>query len=430
MLLLGLGLEPEWVEKDALSDGGLYYGSQPGAAPEQALCIPLKPETAAFFSEHRALGGEEMNTIRWDGEDWPIPFGGEGEDIPDVIASAFFWLSGWQEYTTTERDQHGRFPYSASLQAEMSIPLKPLVDVYRAWLGKQFSKLGVSVPGRTWNEKTWAVALTHDIDFIETRKRSRLKSFVSGKVGKAFSNLGKNDPGRSSLYRMKAAEVVRGVAATYFFKGGASTKEDLAYSLGTSWLRQLMAGLTTEGFEIGLHPSYAAYDHPGLLRKELGVLTKAIGRVPRSVRTHFLRWADPSTPRLLDREGFQIDSTLGFSKHEGFRRATCHPFRLFDIHQKRPLDMWEVPLAVMDSTLFSHRGLSPEEATEQIRAVFDAVKRVGGCAVLLWHNTLYDEVNFPGQADVFEKTLDMALADGAFVGSLRDVGREYVVRIA
>jgi len=425
MLLLGLGLEPGWVDKIALNDGGLYYGSQPATAPQSPLCIPLKPETIAYFSERRAPGSEKMSTIRWDGEEWPIPFGDEGEGLPDVIASAFFWLSGWQEYTTIERDQHGRFPYAASLQAEMGIPLKPLVDVYRAWLGEQLAERGVSVPGRRWKGKPWAVALTHDIDFIETRKRSRLKSLVSGRVRKAFSNRGKSDRRRASLYRMKAAEVARRVTATYFFKGGASAKEDVGYSLDRPWLRQFMAGLTTDGFEIGLHSSYAAYDHPGLLRNELGVLTKAIGRVPRSVRTHFLRWADPSTPRMLDQEGFQIDSTLGFSKHEGFRRATCHPFRLFDIHRNRSLDVWEMPVSVMDTTLFSHRGLSPNEATEQIQAVFDAAKRVGGCAVLLWHNTLYDEVNFPGQAAVFERTLDRAPADGAFVGSLQDAIGDY-----
>jgi len=313
------------------------------------------------------------------------------------------------------------------LQAEMDIPLKPLVDVYRAWLGEQLAERGVSVPGRTWKGKAWAVALTHDIDFIETRKRSRLKVFVLGKVGKAFSNLGRSDPRRAALFRMKAAAVARGVTATYFFKGGTSTREDVGYSLDRPWLRKFMAGLTTDGFEIGLHPSYAAYDHPGLLRKELGVLTKAIGRLPRSVRTHFLRWADPSTLRIPDQEGFQIDSTLWFSKHEGFRRATCHPFRLFDLHEDRPANVWEMPLTVMDTTLFSHRGLSPEEATEQIQNIFDAAKRVGGCAVLLWHNALYDEVNFPGQAAVFERTLDVAPADGAFVGSLRDVGRDYMI---
>ena len=427
MLLLGLGLKPDWVEVNALNGRGLYYGSNPDAAPEKALRIPSRPETPAFFSQRRAFRGKEMRVIRWDGEDWPIPFGGKGDNLLDVIASTFFWLVGWQEHTTAERDRHGRFPYAASLQAELDCSMKPLVDVYRAWLGEQLTERGVTVHPRTWNGKSWAVALTHDIDFIETRKRSRLKSFVLGRLGKAFGSLGRDDPKRAAMYRIKAAEVARRVTATYFLKGGASTKEDVAYRLDTPWLREFMAGLRTNGFEIGLHPSYAAYDHPGLLQQELGELTKAIGRTPQSIRTHFLRWVEPSTPRLLEQHAFCVDSTLGFSKHEGFRRATCHPFRLFDLIENRPLDVWEMPLAIMDATLFAHRGLSADAATKQIQVVFKATKRVGGCAVLLWHNTLYDEVDFPGQAAVFEYTLDVALADGAFVASLQDGMRDYMI---
>jgi hypothetical protein len=46
---------------------------------------------------------------------------------------------------------------------------------------------------------------------------------------------------------------------------------------------------------------------------------------------------------------------------------------------------------------------------------------VGGCCVLLWHNTAYDEVDYPGQAAVFEHALDQALAEGAALLSARDV---------
>lgn len=431
MLLLGLGLTPDWIAKDALTEAGLYYGPQPGSVENGALCVALKPETLAFFSARRAITEEECGVLQWDGGDWLLPFGEQGAgvlgELPDVIAAAFFWLSGWQEYTTTERDQHGRFPYTASLQAKLDIALQPLVDVYRAWLGERLSERGVAVPGRTWSGKPWAVALTHDIDFIETRKRSRLMSLVHGKLGEAFAEWGKEDPRRKALYLMKSAEVARRITATYFFKGGASAPEDVGYGLDEPWLRRFMDGLKADGFEIGFHPSYAAYDHPQRLRDELRALKNTIGLPLRSVRTHFLRWVDPTTPRMLDQAGFRVDSSLGFSKHEGFRRATCHPFRLFDLVANRPLEIWEMPLAVMDTTLVSHRGLSGEEATESIQAVFAAAKRVGGCAVLLWHNTLYDEVNFPGQAAVFERTMDAAIAEGAFVGSLRDMVREYVI---
>ena len=34
----------------------------------------------------------------------------------DVVAAAFYLLSGWQEDFSEARDQHGRFPYAASVQ--------------------------------------------------------------------------------------------------------------------------------------------------------------------------------------------------------------------------------------------------------------------------------------------------------------------------
>lgn len=74
----------------------------------------------------------------------------------------------------------------------------------------------------------------------------------------------------------------------------------------------------------------------------------------------------------------------------------------------------------MDTTLFTHRALGPDEAERAIITLLDACRRVGGCCTMLWHNTIYDEVDYPGQAAVFERTLDRMLADGAAVLSVRD----------
>lgn len=115
-----------------------------------------------------------------------------------------------------------------------------------------------------------------------------------------------------------------------------------------------------------------------------------------------------------------MDSTLGFARHEGFRRGTSFPFPLFDVPANAPLDLWELPLAVMDTTLFAHRALGGDEAEQAILDLFAACRRVGGCCVVLWHNTIYDEVDYPGQAAVFERTLDRALAGGAAVLSVRE----------
>ena len=222
---------------------------------------------------------------------------------------------------------------------------------------------------------------------------------------------------------MANAERVRGAGATYFFKTAARGPWDVPYAHDSPYLRALIADLGTT-FEIGLHPSYFGHDHADHLREERDRLAALTTVRPTTVRQHFLRFDPNVTPRLQHDAGFDLDSTLGFSHHEGFRRGTCFPFQVFDTDANRPLGLWELPLVVMDTTLFAHRGLSAEAATAVIDATYATCRRVGGCCVLLWHNTSYDEVDFPGSAAVFEYALDTAIAGGAALPSLRDAARE------
>jgi hypothetical protein len=59
------------------------------------------------------------------------------------------------------------------------------------------------------------------------------------------------------------------------------------------------------------------------------------------------------------------------------------PYRLFDTHAGRPLDLWEVPLAVMDTALFVHGGPGAAGAIDEAMA---GAREAGGACVLLWHN--------------------------------------------
>jgi hypothetical protein len=49
----------------------------------------------------------------------------------------------------------------------------------------------------------------------------------------------------------------------------------------------------------------------------------------------------------------------------------------------RPLDLWEVPLAVMDTALFVHGGPGASDAIGEAMA---GAREAGGACVLLWHN--------------------------------------------
>lgn len=421
-LLDGLGLAPQWVGREGLAGGGLYYGEAPEDAPASALRLRLAPETVAFFVARRPYDGVP-GTL--DGApSLPVLFGGEAEGGihgADVLASAFFWLSGWDETTTPARDVHGRFGVGHALLARLDPSLPPLVDGYRAWLGARLAERAVAVPGRTWGGKRWAVALTVDVDVVRTRRIGQLaRALRAGRVGEGLRALASGDARWEALPAFQALAEAHGARATWFFKAGASTPHDVPYRLEAPRLRRFLETLRGSGHEVGLHPSYAAFDHPCRLAAERDRLARVTGEAPGSVRTHFLRWAEPTTPRLLAAAGFDLDSTLGFSRREGFRRAVATPFRLYDAQADRPLGLRELPLAVMDTTLFEHAALGPETAEARAWAVCDAARRANGCAVLLWHNGPTDPREAATRFAVLARLLDRARADGALVAGLRE----------
>ncbi|MEO0558632.1 MAG: polysaccharide deacetylase family protein [Bacteroidota bacterium] len=396
------------------------------------LCFRVDPEAVCTSGrvELADLAGLEVG-----GERWPLPVGPAGEPAADpsggidadVLGSAFWWLAGVQEHATVERDHHGRFPYAVSLQAGLATAYgneapgtarRPAVDAYRQWLADALRQLAVEIPGRSWGGAPWALALTHDVDALDAgRLRGLVGETRRGRPIEALRRAAGPNERRASLEALIELAKQRGVRSTVFVKAGASTPQDVPYRLGGRTgirLRELAA----EGFEIGLHPSYAAADHPRQLETEHVRLAAVLGARATTVRTHFLRWFDPLTPRLMETHGFQIDSSLGFSETPGFRRGTSHPFRLYDLHADRVTDLWEMPLAVMDTTLFDHQGLSDADALAQALAVCEAAQRAGGVAVVLWHNLLGDAKAWTRRLDVLHQILDHAKGHGAHIGSL------------
>ena len=430
-LLRGLGLAAEPVRRD---DARLVVGAGPVASspPERGGLSALRFQTDA--SSWRREAGE-VGGLEVEGARWPLPVGPRGTPAADasgvveadVLGSAFWWLAGVQEAAATPRDAHGRFPYAASLQAELArhapdapgAALRPAVDAYRRWLGAALRAVGVDAPGRTWGGASWALALTHDVDALAAgRLRGLVGETLRGRPGDAIRRAIGPNQRLASLDALVALAKRHGARSTIYVKAGAGTPHDVAYRLPGPRLRQLAA----DGFEIGLHPSYAAADHAGRLAAERDRLGVELGAAASAVRTHFLRWIGGVTPPLLDAEGFQSDSSLGFSETPGFRRGTAQPFRLYDLAADRATDVWEMPLAVMDTTLFEHQALSHEAAAEALANACAAAQRAGGVAVVLWHTFVGgDAAEWRARAHVLDRQLDAARAGGAAVGAVGDL---------
>ena len=425
-LLRGLGLEPVWTRRgdarlavamgEREASGGDLVVTPAALHDLGAPRVPAVAELGWLDGPPRPGGVE--------GAAWPVPVGPAGPaTVGDAVASAAWWLAGLQERATTERDVHGRVPYAASLQSKLGDgpggPLRPAVDAVRQRLAAELGRRGVRVPGRTWGGAAWAVALTHDLDAVRTRRfRAALGGLARGQLAEAARRALGPDRRRTSIGELHALGRRHGAQATWFVKPGAWAPQDLPGALAAP-LVQTLRRWRADGAEVGWHPGYGAHDHPARLAAEAERFGRAFDTPPRLARTHFLRWAEPATPRLLAAQGVAVDSSLGWSAQPGFRRGTAHPFRLYDLEADRPSGLWEAPLAVMDTTLSDHQELAPDAVAEVLRAAFDAARQRGGVAVVLWHNQVGgDTAGWTARLDALDRELGHARDAGAVLGPL------------
>jgi glycosyltransferase involved in cell wall biosynthesis len=170
---------------------------------------------------------------------------------------------------------------------------------------------------------------------------------------------------------------------------------------------------------VGLHAAFASSEDGAALAAELAGLRAEAGPVD-GVRFHYLRFRYHETVRRLEDAGAAYDSSLGFSEAPGFAAGIARPFTPYLVGEERPARLRLLPLAVMDTALHSRLGLGAEAAGERALRVLDVVRRSGGRAALLWHNTYLADDRAPGYGPLWERLLDELAARGARLGPAGD----------
>jgi hypothetical protein len=324
--------------------------------------------------------------------------------LVDIISAVFFMLSRWEETVVPTRDEHERFPATASVAYKQSFLDRPVVDEYALILREWIKML---LPG--WEPKLhpFSIKLSHDIDFMSRFPNSHaafrrfggdlLKRRSPGAAWRTVVDATATalTPIHTSYYRgiHYLAELSRAYNLgndVFYFMAAQPGPLNNDYDLASPPVRHCIDDLLEQGFEIGLHAGYYTLNDPELLATEKARLDDVIGKDQYGGRQHFLRFQTPDTWQHWERVGLEYDSTMAFASHEGFRCGTCHPFRPFDLNADRELKLWEWPLIVMDRTLRDHRKLSPELSEIRILELAQRCKRVEGTFTLLWHNSSLD----------------------------------------
>lgn len=263
--------------------------------------------------------------------------------------------------------------------------------------------------------KPFALCLTHDVDFVSSVDHS--KKFFR-RLRRVFKSEGpKNLPfyhAAGSLYRLATGinksdslanydnwlniEDKYGFKSTFNFCSFPTRKEnvlDCDYKLtdtvifdGKSMnVANMIKTIDEAGWEIGLHGSMGTFNDLELLKEQKQTIEAVINKEIISTRNHYLKNDFKITPRFQAEVGFRNDSTIGCSKIAGFISGTSFPYWIWDVEAGHSLPLLEIPMSLMDVTLFSKCASRKEFDNVMLFCikVMDEVEAVGGCLTLNWH---------------------------------------------
>ncbi|RXE55545.1 hypothetical protein ABH15_10955 [Methanoculleus taiwanensis] len=311
-----------------------------------------------------------------------------------------------EEYAPGLRDEFDRFPYYLSSHRNI---FKPCVSEYLHDRGYR-----VEYP----DGQPFAICLTHDIDSIYRpslfKGYDALQSLKVGNLRKGIDSISQIRSKKlpwCNFQEIMALEEQYDATSSFYFLALAPGDKDYRYDIRD--LETDIGTIADAGWEVGLHGGHQAYCDLQQLQAEKKRLEKVLNRPVIGYRNHYLRFRVPETWKHLAEAGFRYDTTLGYPDCVGFRNGMCHPFRPYDLTAGREIDIMEIPLTIMDTTLDRYMRLDPGRAWEVTRCLIDATERCGGVATILWHNT------FMGgeRLKLYEKALRYCGEKGAWMTS-------------
>jgi len=353
----------------------------------------------------------------------------------DLLKSAFYLLSGYQETKDTQLDEFDRFSYIHSIQKKLEIVTLPIVNYYFEMIIQgleEYCKFHSFKLKRKRLFNQFGFFLSHDVDRISFYHPREVVFKVKQLIGLApltysygltmllflkgafhlISPFRKEDPWWN-FDSMVKLEKRLGIRSSFFLLKRVHKNRDSRYQFSDDKIKKLAKELTSQGFEVGLHGSFDSADYPAMLKQQADELSRVLGHSLKGIRQHFLRFKNPTTFQHQMAAGLKYDCTLSFAEHDGYRNSYCYPFKPYDFEKDQMLDIWEIPLIMMEVSVLNYRKANLEEFRQSVLQHIKEAKKFGGLFSLLWHNCRLMNEEYPGIEEFYPGLLKQIVQLGA-----------------
>jgi len=379
--------EGEWLSPSSLPNGNLTFLD----------CSQEFPNFLHFKSLPVFMSSEQKEIVVID-DRIHLPI--------DIFGTIYFMLTRYEEYVNLNRDFLGRFSMKSSTLKDKEIYSYPIVDLYIILIENIFLKLA---PDIRINKKTPRIDVSCDVDhpfFYNSSIKIKIRKLIGDLFKRRsinaafltalsfFKNMDDFDCYLKALKFIIELNRKVGNTVTFFFIPSSNHINDNNNSVCNSRIYKLMNLIVEGGHKIGVHPGFLTFMNDSLMREAIHKFKKTFFNLFPDhnyiySRQHYLMWEVSKTPKLLAQNAVDIDFTLGFNDHPGFRAGTCHEFPLFDPRTQKLIGIIESPLIVMEWSLFSSNYIGIDDLEVAKKMLFELKDKcfsVDGNFSILWHN--------------------------------------------
>lgn len=333
----------------------------------------------------------------------------------DIFASAFYFVSFYEQYFSPEKDQHCRYLVKESWLYRNNLLHQAVAHHYALDLR---SKILTLFPNLSYQKNKFCALNTIDVDMAYSYKGKGLmrniggafRDFVSGdfsKLKERWNVLYNNyeDPFDTFDFILNESKKHQ-IPTMFFWLVGNHSQYDKNTATAYHPFRQLIQSISQKA-ATGIHFSYNSHLQKNGFGNEKKLLENIIDNRIESNRFHYLKYTLPDSFQQIAAAEIRNDYSIGSAEEYGFIVGMAVPFYFFDLQKNEPTSLLLFPFQYMDVTLHTYQKLSPNEAIVAIQKTIDETAAVEGQFICLWHNnSLSEKDEWRGWRRVFAFSLE------------------------